>query len=66
MKSRLARQLDAARRRRGLSKTSLARRMATSRAAVDRLLDPDNGSLTLATVVRAARALGRSVRIELR
>ncbi|MBI3828527.1 MAG: XRE family transcriptional regulator [Planctomycetes bacterium] len=40
-----------------VSKAELARRMGTSRAAVDRLLDPANDALTLGTVHRAASAL---------
>ena len=48
-----------------VSKTSLAGQMRTSRAALDRLLDPANTSVTLATLTRAARALGRKVKIEL-
>jgi antitoxin HicB len=39
--------------------------MNTSRAALDRLLDPDNTSVTLQTLSRAARAIGRDLRIEL-
>ena len=39
--------------------------MRTSRAALDRLLDPGNSSVTLATLTRAAQALGRKVKIEL-
>lgn len=49
----------------GLSKTEMARRMRTSRASLDRLLDPENGSVTLQTLERAARALGRRLRIAL-
>lgn len=41
------------------------RRMNTSRAALDRLLDPGNASVTLQTLCRAARAVGRDLRIEL-
>lgn len=48
-----------------MPKTSLAKQMHTSRAALDRLLDPANTSVTLATLTRAARALGRKVKIEL-
>jgi DNA-binding Xre family transcriptional regulator len=48
-----------------LTKTTLAKRMRTSRAALDRLLDPSNTSVTLATLTRAAAALGRRVKIEL-
>lgn len=48
-----------------LSKAELARRMKTSRSAVDRLLDPDNGSITLQTLHSAARALGGNLKVEL-
>ncbi len=49
----------------GLTKSELARRMGTSRAQLDRFLDPDNGSVTLATLVRAAGAVGRELRLEI-
>jgi transcriptional regulator with XRE-family HTH domain len=49
----------------GLSKTVLAGRMKTSRASLERLLDPENASVTLLTLERAARALGMRVKIEL-
>lgn len=48
-----------------LSKTAMASRMATSRSALDRLLDPDNTSVTLHTLDSAARAVGKRIRIEL-
>jgi len=48
-----------------VKKTTMAKRMHTSRAALDRLLDPNNPSVTLATLSRAAQALGRKVKIEL-
>src|SRR5436190_13809382 len=48
-----------------LSKSEAAGRLKTSRAAVDRLLDPNNTSVTLLTLNRAARALGRRLKIEL-
>ena len=60
----IARQLDALMRAEGLTKVGLAKRMQTSRAQLDRLLDPDN-QLTLGTLARAARAVGRELRIEL-
>ncbi len=47
-----------------LTKTDMARRMKTSRSALDRLLDPENGSVTLQTLERAARALGKRLRVE--
>lgn len=48
-----------------LSKSEMARRMNTSRTAVDRLLDLDSDSATLATLERAAAALGRRLHIVL-
>jgi antitoxin HicB len=48
-----------------LSKTALAARMGTSRAALNRLLDEHDPSLTLTTLASAATALGRKIRIEL-
>ena len=47
-----------------LTKTAMARRMETSRAALDRLLDPTNESVTLYTLERAALVLGKRLRIE--
>lgn len=51
--------------RQKVTKSELAKRMKTSRAAVDRLLDPDNQSVTLLTLTRAASALGQRVEIGL-
>ncbi len=48
-----------------LSKTDMARRMNTSRAALDRLLDPANPSVTLQTLERAASVLGKRLQISL-
>ena len=48
-----------------MTKTAVAKAMGTSRAAVDRLLDPENTSVTLNTLDRAARILGKRVNIEL-
>jgi DNA-binding phage protein len=50
---------------RNLSKAAMARRMQTSRAQLDRLLDPENGSVTLHTLHRAAASLGKRLRVEL-
>ena len=61
----IARQLDALMETEGLTKTELAKRMKTSRAQLDRLLDPDNESVTLGTLTRAAQAVGRQLRMEL-
>lgn len=48
-----------------VSRAELARRMRTSRAVVHRLLDETDPSVTLATISRAATALGRSIRVRL-
>jgi len=61
----IARQMAAVMKAKGLSKAQMARRMATSRAALDRLLDPDNDSVTLQTLQTAAHALGGRLKIQL-
>lgn len=48
-----------------ISKAEMARRMHTSRAHLDRLLDPKNDKVQLDTVQRAAAAVGRSLKLEL-
>ena len=65
LKQALSLQLDQLLKKEDLTKTQMAARMKTSRAAVDRLLDASNSSITLHTLGKAARALGRKVRIEL-
>ena len=49
-----------------LSQNGLAQRMRTSRSQVRRLLDPTDGNVTLNTLQRAARIVGRSLRFETR
>ena len=48
-----------------ITKTEMADRMKTSRAALERLLDPNNVSVTLSTLERAASALGKTLKVEL-
>jgi len=48
-----------------ISKSAMARAMKTSRRQLDRLLDPKVENVTLATMAKAARAVGRELRIEL-
>ena len=48
-----------------LTKTALAKRMNTSRAALNRLLDENDSSLTLTTLANAAAALGMKVNLQL-
>ncbi|GAB6845404.1 putative XRE-type DNA-binding protein [Methylorubrum rhodinum] len=64
-KSLIAEQIAAEMKRQKISKVQMAERMRTSRAQVDRLLDPSSGGATLETLVRAARAVGRELRVEL-
>jgi antitoxin HicB len=61
----LAFQISEAMEEQGLTKTAMARRMKTSRASLDRLLDPHHPSVTLLTLERAARALGKQVWVEI-
>jgi hypothetical protein len=65
LKQALSLQLERLLNEQELTKTQMAVRMKTSRAAVDRLLDASNSSVTLNTLGKAARALGRKVNIEL-
>ena len=61
----LAWQIEKAMKKQHLTKAEMARRMETSRSQLDRLLDPDSDSVTLDTLTRAARAIGRQVKLEL-
>ena len=61
----MAWQLLEAMRTRKLSRNRLAQEMGTSRSQIGRLLDPTDGNVTLATLQRAATAVGRKVRVEL-
>lgn len=65
VKEIIADQIKVAMDKKGLSKSAMAARMKTSRRQLDRLLDPDNGSVTLSTLRRAASAVGRNLRVEL-
>ncbi len=48
-----------------LTKSEMAHRMRTSRPALDRFLDPANGSVTLSTLELAASAVGKKLKVEL-
>ena len=65
LKEAVAWQVQEAMDKKTISKVEMARRMRTSRAALDRFLAPGNASVTLQTLTRAARAIGRDLRIEL-
>jgi len=58
-------QLAAAMKDQNISKVEMAKRLDTSRSQLDRLLDPTNDTVQLGTLARAARAVGRSLRVEL-
>ena len=61
----LAWQLRQAMEEKRMTKTQMAKAMNTSRSQLDRILDPQNETIQLDTVIKAARVLGRDVRIEL-
>jgi hypothetical protein len=61
----LAWELEKAMAKEGVTKNEMAKRMQTSRSQLDRILDPDNDKVQLDTVFKAARALGREVKLEL-
>lgn len=65
IKEVLAWQIAEAMKARKLSRSGLAERMGTSRSQVARLLDPKDGNVTLATLQRAAKIVGRKLRLEL-
>jgi antitoxin HicB len=48
-----------------ITKKRLAELMHTSRAQIDRILDPEKGNVTIETLQRAASLLGRQLRLEL-
>jgi antitoxin HicB len=61
----LAWQIQEAMTAQGLTKSDMAKRMHTSRAQLDRLLDPKNDKVQLNTVQRAAAAVGRTLHLKL-
>jgi hypothetical protein len=61
----LAWQITQAMKAQGITKVEMAKRMKTSRAQLDRLLDPKNDKVQLDTVQRAAAAVGRKLHVEL-
>lgn len=61
----LARQLLDQMERQSVTKSAMAKKMQTSRASLDRLLDPENDAVTLNTLHKAAVAVGRKLQLEL-
>ncbi len=65
VKSVIALQLRQAMKDQNLTRAAMAARMDTSRAQLNRVLDPDASNVTLDTLSRAARVLGRELKVEL-
>src|SRR6516165_359269 len=65
VKEVLAWQIEQAMKEKNISRNNLAQRMKTSRSQIGRLLDPKDGNVTLTTLQRAARMVGRSLQLEL-
>jgi len=61
----IAHQIQTEMAERNLSKSALARMMHTSRSSLNRLLDPDNASVTLLTLEGVALALGKKLKVQL-
>src|ERR1700747_1160850 len=64
VKEVLAWQIEQAMKENNISRNNLAQRMKTSRSQIGRLLDPKDGNVTLTTLQRAARMVGRSLRLQ--
>lgn len=61
----IAYQIEEEMKRRNITKLKMAKQMHTSRSSIDRLFDPENNSVTLLTLNKAAAALGKKLKIEL-
>jgi len=61
----LAWQLENARKKLGKTKRALARELHTSRSQLDRLMDPRNVAISLGTITRAAKMLGKRVTVRI-
>jgi predicted XRE-type DNA-binding protein len=66
LKRALAEQLEESMEAVKLTKLEMAKKMATSRSQLDRVLDPENVSVQLDTLIKAARAVGKEVEIKIR
>jgi DNA-binding Xre family transcriptional regulator len=66
IKFKIARELETAMHKRKITKAEVARRLNTSRSGVDRLLDPENTSITLNTMAKVANLLGKRIEFALR
>ena len=66
LKRALAEQIEDGMESADLAKMAMAEKMATSRSQLDRVLDPDNVSIQLDTLIKAARAVGKVVEIRMK
>jgi DNA-binding Xre family transcriptional regulator len=66
IKFKIAHELQKAMAQRELTKADLARKLRTSRTGVERLLDPENTSITLNTMAKVAQLLGKRIEFALR
>jgi antitoxin HicB len=66
IKFKIARELSKAMNEQNISKAEIAKRLRTSRTGVDRLLDPENTSITLNTMAKVATLLGKRIEFVLR
>ena len=66
LKRALAEQIEESMATAKLTKVAMAERMSTSRSQLDRVLDPDNLSVQLDTLIRAARAVGKDEEIRIK
>ena len=66
LKRALAEQIEESMQAANISKVRMAELMSTSRSQLDRVLDPDNVSVQLDTLMKAARAVGKTVEITIR
>ena len=64
-KERLVWLLEREMKRKRMTKLNMAAAMKTSRAQLDRVLDPKSGNVTLSTLQRAANAVGKTLKVEL-
>lgn len=65
LKRVLAWQIEQAMAKEGISKTAMAQKIHTSRSALDRLLDPENTSITLHTMYKAVAGIGKQIQIQI-
>ena len=66
IKFKIAHELEKIMSDRHITKAEMAKRLKTSRTGVDRLLDPDNTSITLHTMAKVAHLLGKRIEFSLR